>query len=319
MSPPKAAESESVSGSRDSPPMEVGASANAEKDGWIGGEISFQSSQAWVCEMRKILEELFKVANSQEMIAKRKAKDLYDLNTQPRQLEPGELVLCHTPGLTSKLHDIWEGSFEELAKMSECNYVISVPGKRYTKQTVRINRLKKWVEPKANLFRVVVADEEAIHEPVGKVWMGAPHLSETQQSELGDVLAEYPDRVTTELGLANNEIAEILVKDCYPISTPPYRIAPGMVKQLREEIEGLVGKDVIVPSKSPWTSPMVPVRKKGTDRIRLCIDYRCLNEVTINDPFQMPCIEDLLNQVAGATWLSKLDLKGFYQVPLSTD
>ena len=65
---------------------------------------------------------------------------------------------------------------------------------------------------------------------------------------------------------------------------------------------------------------MVPVRKKGTDGIRLCIDYRRLNEVTISDPFQMPCIEDLLNQVAGATWLSKLDLnKGFYQVPLSTD
>ena len=169
------------------------------------------------------------------------------------------------------------------------------------------------MEPKANLFRVVGADEEEKHEPVGKVWMGAPHLSEAQQSELGDVLAEYLDRVTTELGLAKNEIAEILVKDCYPIRFSPYRIAPGMVKQLREEIEGLVGKDIIVPSKSPWTSPMVPVRKKGTDRIRFCIDYRCLNEVTINDSFQMPCIADLLNQVAGATWLSKLDLnKGFY-------
>ena len=82
----------------------------------------------------------------------------------------------------------------------------------------------------------------------------------------------------------------------------------------------MVGKDIIVPSKSPWTSPMVLVRKKRTDRIHLCIDYRRLNEVTINDPFQMPCIEDLLNQAAGATWLSKLDLnKGFYQVPLSTD
>ena len=113
------------------------------KDGWIGGEISFQSSQAWVCEMRKRLDELFKVANSQEMKAKRKTKDLYDLNTQPRQLEPGQLVLCHTPGLTSKLHGIWEGSFEVLDKMSECNYVISVPSKRYTKQTVHINCLKK--------------------------------------------------------------------------------------------------------------------------------------------------------------------------------
>ena len=73
------------------------------------------------------------------------------------------------------------------------------------------------MEPRADLFRVVVADEEEIHEPVGKVRMGAPHLSEAQQSELGDVLAEYPDRVTTELGLAKNEIAEILVKDRYLI------------------------------------------------------------------------------------------------------
>ena len=126
--------------------------------------------------------------------------------------------------------------------------------------------------------------------PVGKVWMGAPHLFEAQQSELVDVLAKYLDRVTTELGLAKNEIAGILVKDCYPIRSPPYRIAQGTVKQLREEI-GLVGKDIIVPSKSPWTSPMLPVRKKGTDRICL----RRLNEVTINDPFHMPCIEDLLN------------------------
>ena len=74
------------------------------KDGSIGGEISFQLSQAWVCEMRKRLEELFKVANSQEMRAKRKAKNLYVPNTHPRQLEHGELVLCHTPCLTSKLH-----------------------------------------------------------------------------------------------------------------------------------------------------------------------------------------------------------------------
>ena len=49
------------------------------------------------------------------------------------------------------------------------------------------------MEPNTNLFKVVVADEEEIHEPVGKVWLGVPHLSEAQQSELGDILAKYPD------------------------------------------------------------------------------------------------------------------------------
>ena len=72
--------------------------------------------------MRKRLEELLMFANSQEMIAKRKAKDLYDLNTHPRQLEPGELVLCHTTCLTTKLHGIWEGSFEVLDRMQLCDF-----------------------------------------------------------------------------------------------------------------------------------------------------------------------------------------------------
>ena len=75
-----------------------------------------------MCEMRKRLEELFKVAKSQEMIAKRKAKELYDINTQPRQLEPGKLVLCHTTCLTSKQHGIWEGPFKVLVRMQLCDF-----------------------------------------------------------------------------------------------------------------------------------------------------------------------------------------------------
>ena len=65
---------------------------------------------------------------------------------------------------------------------------------------------------------------------------------------------------------------------------------------------------------------MVPLRKRGTSAIRLCIDYRRLNSITRPDPFQMPMIHDLLDNVAGATWLTKVDMnKGFYQVPLVRD
>ena len=63
---------------------------------------------------------------------------------------------------------------------------------------------------------------------------------------------------------------------------------------------------------------MVPVRKLS-GLIRLCIDYRKLNNATKADPYQMPVVQDLLDDVAGATWLSKLDMnKGFYLVPLQT-
>ena len=74
---------------------------------------------------------------------------------------------------------------------------------------------------------------------------------------------------------------------------------------------------MLVPSKSPWAFPMVLVRKKETNTIRLCIDYRRLNKVTKADPHQMPMVQELLDKVAGATWMTKLDMnESFYQVPL---
>ncbi len=61
---------------------------------------------------------------------------------------------------------------------------------------------------------------------------------------------------------------------------------------------------------------MVPIRKPDGS-IRLCIDYRCLNSVTQPDPYMMPKVQDLLDRISQARWLSKLDLnKGFYQIPL---
>ena len=61
---------------------------------------------------------------------------------------------------------------------------------------------------------------------------------------------------------------------------------------------------------------MVPVRKPDGS-VRLCIDYRRINGITVPDPFQIPLIEDLLDSVSEAKFLSKLDMtKGFYQIPV---
>ena len=148
--------------------------------------------------------------------------------------------------------------------------------------------------------------------------MGVTHLTEEQRLELDRRHAKFSDRVTHTLGFANFEENDINVKESYPLRTRPYRIAPGMFADLKGEIDDLISKGIIVPSRSPWSSPMVPLRKKRTGHVRFCIDYRKLNKITISDPYQMQCIEDLLNLVSDAVWLSKLDLnKGFYQVPLS--
>lgn len=85
---------------------------------------------------------------------------------------------------------------------------------------------------------------------------------------------------------------------------------------MREEIRTLLDLNIIEPCRSPWASPIVTVGNKDGS-LRLCVDYRCLNALTKNDPYPMPRVEDLLDKLGKAQYLSTFDLaKGYYQVPV---
>ena len=84
-----------------------------------------------------------------------------------------------------------------------------------------------------------------------------------------------------------------------PISKAPYRMAPIELKELKEQLQELLDKGYIRPSASPWGAPILFVRKKdGT--MRLCIDYRELNRVTVRNKYPLPHIDDLFDQLQGA-------------------
>ena len=84
-------------------------------------------------------------------------------------------------------------------------------------------------------------------------------------------------------------------------------------------IDWLVSKGYIVPSSSPWASPMVTVRK-ADGSARLCVDFRKINSLTRQTPFYMPRVEEVLEGVGQASFISKLDLsKGYYQVQLTEE
>ncbi len=99
-----------------------------------------------------------------------------------------------------------------------------------------------------------------------------------------------------------------------PISIPPYRMAPAELRELKEQLKDLLEKGFIRPSVSPWGAPVLFVRKKdGT--LRMCIDYRQLNRVTIKNKYPLPRIDDLFDQLQGAKYFSKIDLRsGYHQV-----
>ena len=87
-----------------------------------------------------------------------------------------------------------------------------------------------------------------------------------------------------------------------PISIPPYRMAPMKLKELKTQLQDLVDKGFIRPSVSPWGAPVLFVKKKdGT--MRLCIDYRQLNKVTVKNRYPLPRIDDLFDQLQGASVL----------------
>ena len=88
-------------------------------------------------------------------------------------------------------------------------------------------------------------------------------------------------------------------------------MAPAELKELKVQIEEMVNKGFVRPSTSPWGAPVLFVKKKDGS-MRLCIDYRELNKVTIGNQYPLPRIDDLFDQLQGAKVFSKIDLRSGY-------
>ena len=132
------------------------------------------------------------------------------------------------------------------------------------------------------------------------------------------IVNEFPDVFPKDLpGIPPEREIDFgidLLPNTNPISIPPYRMAPAELKELKEQLKDLLDKGFIRPSKSPWGAPVLFVRKKDGS-LRMCIDYRQLNKVTIKNRYPLPRIDDLFDQLVGASYFSKIDLRsGYHQI-----
>ena len=185
--------------------------------------------------------------------------------------------------------------------------------------------LKHWIE-ETSVMAVTCADEDtdSMELPIHtwEVETGElPHINHSltveQQKELQELLRDIGDNLSNEPGITETGLHHIRTGDSQPVYQQPHRIPHAWKDQVRKEIQAMLDAGIVVPSDSPWTSPIVPVKKKDGS-IRLCIDYRKLNEVTEEDRYQMPRVDDLIERIGSALFITTIDLtKGYYQVPLA--
>lgn len=118
---------------------------------------------------------------------------------------------------------------------------------------------------------------------------------------------ELPPRRTVEHGIELEQGAK-------PPSRPPYRLNFVEQDELKKQIQQLIDGNLIRPSVSPYGSPVLFVKKKSGE-LRMCIDYRALNNLTVKNKYPIPRVDDLLDQLSQAKYFSKLDLtSGYWQM-----
>ncbi|KAJ9514337.1 hypothetical protein QJQ45_012260 [Haematococcus lacustris] len=150
-----------------------------------------------------------------------------------------------------------------------------------------------------------------------------PHgLPDAIKAQLDALLAEYSDVFTPLTGLPPDRPVghTIPLEPCNrPPATPMYRLSKPEHDELKQQIQDLLSKGMIEPSSSPYAAPVLFVQKKSGE-LRMCIDYRQLNKITLRDQYPLPRIDDLFDKLSGCKVFSSLDLQaGYHQIRITPE
>ncbi|XP_033112699.1 uncharacterized protein LOC117113471 [Anneissia japonica] len=144
-------------------------------------------------------------------------------------------------------------------------------------------------------------------------------LTEEEKDRVHKLLADYHDifsKSPRDYGRTELVRHTIDTGSVKPIRQRAYRTSPKMREEIRKQCQELVDNDIIERSYSPWSSPIVMVRKKD-NTFRFCVDYRKINMHTVKDSHPLPRIDDTIDALAGNLYFSTMDLSsGYWQIKL---
>ncbi len=145
-----------------------------------------------------------------------------------------------------------------------------------------------------------------------------------ESTGLQDLLHEFQDVFPDELpsGLPPDRGVHHTIP-VEPGAKPPfqrmYRVSPAELKEVQTQIADLLAKGYIEPSSSPFGAPILFVKKKDGS-LRMVVDYRALNKITVKNKYPLPRVDDLLDKLGGAQLFSSLDLtSGYHQIRITEE
>ena len=303
---------------------EVRGPLDVIKEEWEAASKSSESVVSHILLMRERLERMMTLAQGNLKNAQKQQKRWYDRTSRERTLKPGDRVLVLLPTSTSKLLAQWHGPYPVVSQVGRVNYVVDMVDRRKRKRVFHINMLKKWDEPESSGYLVTAAvDGEEEMETL--TWNGGEHgeptigekLTPGQRKELAKLLQKHQHTLTNIPGCTTIAEHSIDTGNSAPVRLPPYRLPHAYREPVKQELQEMREQGIIEEADSEWAAPIVVVQKKDRT-IRLCVDYRRLNAVSRVDAYPIPRVDDLIDLLGQAQYLSTLDLtKGYWQVPIS--
>ena len=135
-------------------------------------------------------------------------------------------------------------------------------------------------------------------------------------NSFSEVFEDPPDELPPDRGVTHTIPLE---EGAQPSWRPIYRLSPAEQQEAKRQVQEFLQKSWVEPSTSPFGAPILFVQKKGGG-LRMCIDYRALNKMTVKNRYPLPRIEDLFDQLQGAQYFKSLDLaQGYHQFRITEE
>ena len=189
-----------------------------------------------------------------------------------------------------------------------------------------INMLKKWngPEPEEHIVNLVIDEPEEIlcyqreRQEISDATYGE-ELTPAEINQMKTLIRKFRTVTNREPGRTSLVKHKIITSNMPAIRQRPRRMVPDKKKEVMEELKALLETGIVEESSSAWASPIVMVAKKdGSNRI--CVDYRKLNAESKFDAYPMPRIDEMLDTIGRARYLTTIDLaKGYWQVPMEPE